>query len=454
MNKRDFLLRALHANCASKRHWINSVFSLVVNPPVTSVPYALFQVDGKYAFTDPETNTQVVIADSDATKPLFRLLEPFQLNPGDLINHKGPGSIVTTPGNVLVNYLCLVRPFGDVFPFVEGFFNVKAIERQIVKIWLDDPDDDIDGNTPFEFLPKAPPGHVYVRQVLQFNQAAFFLKFLATNNVQSTSERSMSYHPDRDKVRDAFLADPANDMSDPAAVARLGNQLEELDRQWLSGDPAEQFYKSNDNKLFGVVRKKKWYLGGGESPFEDGTQVQFIKKSLEEGIDTDRMVVMNNSLRFGSYNRGNQTKLGGESTKTIYRMLGNAQIKEPDCGSRYGMPFVVTEHNQKGFIGFWQVLINGESRLIDETNIKPLVGKEIRMRSPMTCKTGRDVVNGLAGRGKHICERCAGEDLSKQPGGLGAAAAGTGGIFLSLFLSLMHGTTLKTTKWTFEEHLH
>lgn len=450
MDKRDFFLQALHAGAGSRRDWINAVTSFVVNlKPVEA--YDLQRTESGYSFLSPDGQL-VALEGTDPNKPLCHLRESFKLEPGDLENANE--SVITTYGNVLVNYLALVRPFGKVFPFVVGFINPKAIEKRIIKIWLDDPDDNPNQDIPFEQLPKAPEGHVYVRQHLKFAEAMFFLKFLSTNNVQSTSTRSMTYHPDRDKIREAFVSDPKNNMSDPAVVAKLGNILEELDRSWLRDDPAEQFYQSNAGKLFGVVRKKMFYIGGGESPFEDGTQVEFIKKSLQEGIDTDRMVVMNNSLRFGSYNRGNQTKLGGESAKTIYRMLGNAQIKEDDCGSRYGVPLTVTSSNLVDFIGFYQVMVSGESRLLTEENVKELVGVTIRMRTPMTCKTGRDEVNGIAGRGKHICARCAGEDLAKQPGGLGAASAGVGGTFLSLFLSLMHGTTLKTAKWDYSEHLH
>ncbi|MFO5979439.1 hypothetical protein ACLBSL_32665, partial [Klebsiella pneumoniae] len=86
------------------------------------------------------------------------------------------------------------------------------------------------------------------------------------------------------------------------------------------------FYDTKHSKLFGGVRKKVFGMFGGEAPFQDGTSVEYIGKSLEEGIDTDHMPVMNNSLRYGSYNRGAQTALGGESTKTNYRMVGTVRI--------------------------------------------------------------------------------------------------------------------------------
>ncbi len=225
-------------------------------------------------------------------------------------------------------------------------------------------------------------------------------------------------------------------LNDPAIIAKIGDEMEALDREWLKGDPADEFYKAKGKKGYGKVRNKLFYMFGGESAFSDGSTMELVERSLEEGIDPDKLPAMINSLRAGSYNRGAQTQLGGESTKTIYRMLGTVRTAEADCETTLGIPTQVTDHNSQSLIGFW-VIDGKQSVLIDGDNHTQYQGKDVMLRTPMTCKT----------EGRNVCSRCVGQDLAEQPDGLPAAAAGLGGRFLSLFLSKMHGSALKTQKW-------
>ncbi|MFO5890431.1 hypothetical protein ACLBSJ_31930, partial [Klebsiella pneumoniae] len=88
-------------------------------------------------------------------------------------------------------------------------------------------------------------------------------------------------------------------------------------------------------------------------------------------------------LGYGAYNRGAQSALGGEPSKTIYRMVGTVRIIMEDCSSWIGIPTTVHQFNKKDFIGLSYVK-NGKSILIEETNIDELVGTEIELRGPMT----------------------------------------------------------------------
>ena len=220
--------------------------------------------------------------------------------------------------------------------------------------------------------------------------------------------------------------------------------MKDVDDAYLAGDDSEEFYKSK-KKLEGA-RKKVHYMFGAESAFSDGTKVELIAKSLEEGIDMDKLPVMFNSLRAGSYNRGKQTALGGESTKTIYRMVGTARIVEQDCQTHIGIPVFLMPFIAKDLIGYGMVE-NGKTTILTAEIMASRMGTLIDVRGPMTCKSGRDVDRGILGKGKNICAVCAGASLAENPNGIPAAAAGVGGRFLSLFLSKMHATVLRTVEW-------
>jgi hypothetical protein len=473
MNKRDYFIKAINAGAGKKRAWVNSVFSVVVGMAPgaknTRFWYMTRIVDGRMEFLDPD-HDMIVHADpnlggagpeqpawtpiDDFTpgQALFQWKEELVLQVGEIANYAGSGALITTYGNVFVNYMILVLPFGTTLPYMEGYISLKAIEAQIIDRMIDDPIEDPEmagfgefrlRTLPPERYPKAPDGKIYVRQYLHFCDNALSLMAYATSIVSSASKKSMVPHPDRTKVRDAEVGKyTPEELKDPAIVARIGNVMEDLDREHMKGDPAEQFYKSNDSKFFGGTRKRMFYMFGGESPFEDGTSVDFIQKSLEEGIDPDYMAAMNNSTRFGSYNRGAQTKLGGESTKTIYRMLGTVRIAEPDCGVKLGVPTLVTKASTKSIVGF--TIVDGEAQvLLTPENVGSYVGRFVNLRGPGVCKSP----------GKNPCGVCAGRALSEQPNGLAAAAAGLGGRFLTLFLKKMHASALKTARWDWKRLL-
>lgn len=449
MLKRDFFLKGLRAGAGKKRAWVNSLFTVVTGVApgfkLETFAYSLEQTEQGLAFHDPATGGLTLIEDAPHGEPLLEFLEELVLQPGDIDNYEGPGELRTTYGNAFINQIVLVYPFGNTIPFISGHFNLDTVEAEIVKRLIDDPVED-DGES------LAPDGKIYTRQYLMFCDYALSNVAYAPIAVVSTTPKSMMGHPDRYRIRDEEMQKYAGRLNDPAVVAAIGEVLEKLDYEYLRDDPSFQFYMSDPGKLMSGVRKKLFYMFGGESPFEDGTTVEFIAKSLVEGLDTDHMQVINNSLRYGSYSRGSQTKLGGESTKTIYRMLGTAQITEEDCGTLVGIPTQITAFNKKRMTGYY-ILEAGRSVLLNAENIDRYVGQVVDMRTPMACKTGRDPTTGEPGKGKNVCARCMGVALAEQPNGLAAAAAGLGGRFLTLFLKKMHSGSLKTAKWDFKARI-
>lgn len=433
MNKHTYFLNALRSGAGKKRHWVNSVFSLThdVTPP-TPYPYQLYTQDEQRVFDDPDTGEVIAIEDQGPLDaPLARFREAFHLSPGEVPNYTQPEPVTTTYGNVLVNYLLLILPFHDQFPFQTGHFSIKRVETEIHKRLIDDPEvAGLPSDTP------PPDGKVYVRQYLMFGENALSLVGYADLGVVSLTPKALQSHPKAREQRDALLERYKGSLTDPAVIAKIGKEMEALDREWLKGDPAGEFYDAKGKKGFGKVRNKLFYMFGGESGFSEGTSMELIERSLEEGIDPDKLPAMINSLRAGSYNRGAQTQLGGESTKTIYRMLGTVRIADDDCETAFGVPVNITEDTQKGLIGFW-IIDNKTSVLLTEENIHQYTNTTVYLRSPLTCRT----------EGRNVCRKCVGKDLEEQPDGLPAAAAALGGIFLGSFLSLMHGRALETEKW-------
>src|SRR5690606_38071684 len=149
--------KAIRSGACKKRAWVMACFSVVLKSERRETskdyPYRLFKIDDKLYFIDPEnTNTEVLfegypanlteIEDFIPNEPLFYWLEEFKLNPGDLVNCKGPEPLLTTAGNVLVNQLALCFPLGDIIPFQKGTIDAGKLAKVIKDLIVDDPEDD------------------------------------------------------------------------------------------------------------------------------------------------------------------------------------------------------------------------------------------------------------------------------------------------------------------------
>lgn len=444
MKLRDYFLTALKAGMGRKRIWMNTLVSVVFNNDATpDFDYKPHFEDGKMYFFMPGNKEQIYIDDYVAGRAPIHFRDEFILAPGEIDNYLGTAPLRTCYGNVFFNQLCLVEPFGNLIPFDAGTVVPAKFEDFILDRMIDDRED---GNV----TEMAPDGKLYVWQYLKFCDHCLAIPGYADGLVTSTTRKSLISNPKWPAIRAAWIEKNKDRLSDPSAVAELSVIADKVDDEHLAGDESIIFYKAK-KKLAGA-RRKVHYMFGGESPFSDGTTVEFIPKSLEEGIDTEHMSVMNNSLRFGSYNRGAQTALGGESTKTIYRMVGTARIIEDDCKTWLGVPTMISEYNYEDLNGY-SYIEDGKSILITKENAAGLIGQRIAIRGPMTCKAGRDIEKGTLGKGKNICAVCAGAALAENPNGIPAATAGVGGRFLMVFMSKMHSSTLRTVKWDMQARL-
>lgn len=444
MNIRDYFLNALNAGAADRRAWVTSVFSLVQESADAwqddPYPYRLTRQDDGYYYVAPhdgngpqKNELQKIEGATNTDEPLLRFSDRCLIGKGDVLNHQAEHPIDTPYGNVLFNHHVLVVPLGTEIPFQEGHINIGKIEGIIVERLTDDPPvDDDDGQ-------RSPDGVIYAREYVEFADRALSMVAYNDISVQSITEKSLTGHPDRHKRRAELEAEYEGRLTDPAIIAKIGDELEKLDREWLTGDPSMNFYTVKSGKYFGDVRKKLYYMFGAEAPFSDGTTVDYIAKSLEEGIDVDNFPALVNSLREGSHKRGSLTQLGGESTKTIYRMLGTVRIVEDNCGTTLGLPKDITARNKNRFLGFWVIDSAGENVVLTTRNIDEYVGKTPYLRNPLTCKT----------EGRDVCRRCVGEANAEQPDGIAATAAQVGGRFLNSMLKSMHASSLKTSKWDY-----
>ena len=210
------------------------------------------------------------------------------------------------------------------------------------------------------------------------------------------------------------------------------------DKEYIKGDLGEGFLIKGD--AYSKVRKKLFSMHGAEVGLEEATKLELIKNSLNEGWDMNAFPEMNNSLRAGSYNRGQETMKGGEAFKWLQRSSSNINITIDDCGSGLGIVLDVNDTNYSSLVGFTLVTKEGMLKIPDLETAKKYIDKKVMMRSPMFCKVGKT----------DFCHTCVGENLSNNPTGASVAITGFGSTMMQIQMKKMHGQTLQLAKMDFK----
>lgn len=438
MNKLDFFLAAMKAEEFRRRAWVISAFTLIMEGPDDwkrdPYPYRIVQSRTGHFFVNPENTEELLpIENTDPAKAPFSFFDPIRLGPGSGIPNLYEERVETWYGNLLLNYVCLIWPFGGKIPFLADRVSPGQIEDLILPRYVDDPEE---GAPPYEGDPREAP--IYVSEHLKYCDAAFALVGYTQICVPAGNEKTMTAPPGVDELKKKLLAENAGRLHDPAVIAAIDKELVNYDANWLKGDRAEGFLMSGKSR--NIVRRKLFLMHGAETGLSERVEVDLIPNSLSQGWDISKFPTMNDSLRAGSFNRGAQTMLGGEAVKWLLRASSNIAVTLEDCGSRMGLPVFLNKENLKRYRGFHQILKNGREQLTEENEGKYL-GQWATFRSPMFCQLQKT----------DFCAVCVGPKLAANPTALSSAISDYGSAFLSIFMAAAHGKALTVAHLEFEE---
>ena len=428
MNRYEYFIAALQSGAYRWKEWVMSAFA-VTNLPTQlgadAYPYKLYTRDSNLFFIDPHTGEETQIVNATTEEPLLYPDEAMDLKIGDLPNVDRDIK-ETSVGNVLFNAVVLCYPFGAKIPYRDGKQHLGKLEQQsIVKLLVNDDD------------PRVEQGMISVTELQRYIKAALNLGGYATVFSPSVTARSLVAAPGYVELRNALMEQYKNQLHDPAIIAKIGDLLEQLDREYIANDPEGGFYQKD--KSFAIVRKKMLYMHGVEWNF-DGAGITFIPTSLNDGWDIRNLPAMSNSLRDGSFSRGALTALGGEATKTIFRIMAGTIVAEDDCGTTLGIPMTLL--NPEKYIGN-TVIIDGVQIKVTEANASELGGQFVQLRSPGYCKT----------KDNNYCRCCVGDFVIGKEDALPSICGEVGSDLLQMFMGRAHAVALKTAKFDFKKHL-
>lgn len=434
---RDYFIECLQKGVYKRKVWVLEMFSTCEFTVFDEVPENELYHHQVVTKKGDASKVYAVVPDGDALvlepiegykpgKPLCGIRQELTLQPGDLVNVKQ--KTVTTYGNAFINCTILIYPFGDKFDFMTGTIDTKKIESVITSNLTDNP-------KPGE---QRDPKRIYVDEYLKYGEAMGSLEGYSMLCVQAASPSTMIPNPLVVKRRDELFKEYEDQLDDPAIIAKIQMELSAIDKESMKDDVSKDFYLKG--KSWDVIRMKKYAMYGNEGGFGDENEAVLIKKSLHEGWEVENMPAMIDSMRSGSFSRGKETALGGESVKTFYRIFQNVKVSEDDCGNNNGIYYDIREDNYLRHVGL--NAIKGTSTFeTTAENLKPYIGSKIQLRTPMLCNT----------KAPNFCKVCVGVVLAERPEAVHIVTSDVGSAFMGARMGAMHGKALRTIPYNYLE---
>lgn len=395
-------------------------------------PMELFISDGKVGYIDHATLEFTEVpehtARHKAKRPLYSFSEVFNLPMGSLVNQTA--ACETTYGEILVNQTVKVYPFGTMFPFTPGAFNLKAFESILAPLVTSPPEDP---NEPRD------PNKVY-GDVLEkrYFPAAFSISGLTMISVPAATPFTIDVDPAIRKLRDELIAKHKDELTNPVVVANIINQVVRLDMELQAKDPNGGFLQPG--KSFDTVRAKMFVAQGIVPDFDDPSKFDLIMRSLSEQWDPKDLKTHVNAIVDASYSRGFDTALGGELAKILLRFFLTVRITTEDCGVKYARSYMVKKDNLDDFANCYGY-INGKEELLTHESLKQYIGNVLNVRTPLYCKAPDG----------GFCVHCMGEEFRNRESQLAAHGTTVGEVLLYCMMKRSHGKALSTAIFRYQD---
>lgn len=310
-----------------------------------------------------------IVHNPDEEHSLVTPQDEFQLKAGEIANYKEGPDISTTIGIFLANYIFLVYPFGEVIDYINEEFTTQKIENKIVIPLLSDEPS----------ITTSDVKDKYINALFLFGQA---------NEIfcPNISEKTISIPDHIHLLREQLVSEnqEALKVGDASVMSDIEQKLIKAYREHLKGDPSLHFLLKS--KYYNVTLKKLFLAQGMVEEFGSPGKYTFIDQPMGRGWKQKDLPTIFNEVRGGSYARGIETSDGGVIAKLILRVLQDARITIPDCGTKRGEYVSGTKAQLKDFTWNYIVEEDGTNVLITEELIPSLVNKPVIIRTPGYCQ--------------------------------------------------------------------
>lgn len=178
-------------------------------------------------------------------------------------------------------------------------------------------------------------------------------------------------------------------------MTKIADELIDYAKELLKDDPGMNLYLSGDLDFGNNYRNNNIIKGAVKN--EITGEYDFVDTSFADGIKIKDIPAHANSVLSAQYPASIATAKSGYMGKQLLALLQMMQIdaEGTDCGTKHLIPVTVTKSNGSNLL-YSYFVENGKEKIFNEDDINKYMGKQIWMRSPMTCLNDK------------ICSKCAG----------------------------------------------
>lgn len=229
---------------------------------------------------------------------------------------------------------------------------------------------------------------------LRDNLGFWLNSFLA----HTISERMLKPLPEIEKKKKELIKKYEKEIAagDIDVMTKISNELIAYAKELLKNDPGMNLYLSGDLDFGNNYRNNNIIKGAVKNELTG--EYDFIDTSFADGFKIKDVPALANGVLSAQYPASIATAQSGYMGKKLLALLQMVQVDKPgtDCGTKQLIPVTVTEVNGPNLL--YSIYVeNGVEKVFSEDDVKKYLGKQIWMRSPMTCLNTK------------ICSKCAGK---------------------------------------------
>ena len=270
------------------------------------------------------------------------------------------------------------------------------------------------------------------------NNIQWFGNTFNTHVSASFTPKTCKVLPSIKKERDKLFEENKEKLEngDVVTAVEINDKLLDMAKKELKNDTGMMIYDSGCKPTFGN-NYGTMFVSRGPAFNPVTGKFDISKKSFADGIDKKDIPSLGNGVINGAFPKAIATSVAGYETKKLFACYQAIKMDKhgSDCGSKLYREVIVTSANKDKLVK--RYYLNGNKlELLEADVLAKLIGKKIKIRSPLFC---------CADSGK-ICNKCGGEIpyiLGIENIGLTSSSVGSG--FLNLLMKSFHDSTIKTS---------
>lgn len=415
MTKKELFLKVLKEELYLHRGFLLTAFGILdQNTDHKLLTETRLLVKNKILYTNLTSNKELEeITDFKFDEPLFFRNDKLSLTPSDMRCIKS--NIETSYGIALMNAILFEYPYSGKVEYINKEFSDSDANKIAADLLKHD--------------------KVSIDEHLKYENAANFISCLAMICVPTATKKSIVPSKTIIEEQQRLKKEYANRLHDPAALSELQDRILKLHMDALKDDPSDRFFTSRKAK---TARVKMLGMYGADADYFDESKMNVISDSLDKGWKIENIQQIANSIRAGSYDRAQNTALGGYEVKVTGRIFQNYSIVKTPCNTVRGLEIDVTSETIEELIG--RYIVGDSEHPLTKEKLHSMLGKSIIIRSPQYCISSDTTV----------CPICMGDSVSKSDIPILTLMTNISNAFLSLFLAAIHGSLMSTHKYDYK----